>query len=112
MKKTITVAIDFSKFPAGRFLQDGRYSGQRFREQYLFPELMAGNELEILLDDVEGYGSSFLEEAFGGLIREGVSPQIVKSNLTCVSELPSLIDEINFYIDEAIREKQTEAALG
>jgi hypothetical protein len=25
----------------------------------------------VVIDDVEGYGSSFLEEAFGGLVRKG-----------------------------------------
>ena len=66
----IRVAADFSRTPAGRYRTDGPWSGEAFREDHLAPALRGGNQKVIVyLDDVEGYGSSFLEEAFGGLVR-------------------------------------------
>lgn len=35
------------------------------------PLLKENDVVEVVIDDAEGYGSSFLEEAFGGLIRKG-----------------------------------------
>lgn len=67
----IYVAKDFSTAPTGRFYGDGPYSGERFREELLIPALDSGDKLEIKIDDTSGYGSSFLEEAFGGLVRKG-----------------------------------------
>lgn len=67
---TIKIAEDFTKFPAGRFFTDGDFSGERFREDFLTPALKEYDKVVLLLDGVKGYGSSFLEEAFGGLVRE------------------------------------------
>jgi hypothetical protein len=65
----LSIAKDFSAFPAGRERKDGPYSGERFREEILMPRLESSESLEIDLDGTMGYGSSFLEEAFGGLVR-------------------------------------------
>lgn len=67
----IEVAKVFSPFPAGRFYSDGPFSGQRFREEVLVPVLQKGEPVTVSLAGVRGCGSSFLEEAFGGLIRLG-----------------------------------------
>lgn len=67
----ITIAEDFSENPAGRFRTDGPFSGEYFREDFLVPKLKDADELVIVLDGTRGYGSSFLEEAFGGLVRNG-----------------------------------------
>lgn len=97
----INIARDFSRFPAGRFLSDGPFSGEAFRNQYLLPVLRSGEAIvTIELDGVRGYGSSFLEEAFGGLVREGYTPEQVKSAFKLISEDLSLIDEINEYVDQ------------
>jgi hypothetical protein len=67
----LSVAKDFSEFPAGRHLDDGPHSGERFREEFLVPGLKSdGPIVEVDLDGTMGYGSSFLEEAFGGLVRK------------------------------------------
>ncbi len=68
--KKISVAKDFSKFPAGRYLSDGPASGQAFRDTLLAPALLTGEPVEVDFEGTVGYGSSFLEEAFGGLVRE------------------------------------------
>lgn len=68
MVTEIHIAKDFSKTPVGRYRTDGPDSGERFREDYLVPNLKKG-DVVIVLDGTEGYPSSFLEEAFGGLLR-------------------------------------------
>ncbi|MBC8269432.1 MAG: STAS-like domain-containing protein [Rhodospirillaceae bacterium] len=102
MKTVIDVAKDFSPYPAGRYVDDGPYSGEAFREQNLVPALREGEKVIIQLDGSEGYGSSFLEEAFGGLVRGGYfSAQELNELLSIVSDDIALIDEIRAYINSA-----------
>jgi hypothetical protein len=60
---------------------DGTYNGERFRKEVLVPALRAAIEigpsqkLIIDIDGVRSFGSSFLEEAFGGLVRTGAFTQ-------------------------------------
>lgn len=105
MMKTISIANDFSVFPGGRTPEDGPYSGQEFRDNFLMPLFEKDEEAMIDFDNVRGYGSSFLEETFGGLIRKGISKGKVKKILRFHSKKPSIIEEINQYIDDAA-EKQ------
>ena len=68
----IIVAEDFYRRPAGRYRNQGTYTGEAFREDILLPNLEKLTLDEKLLVDFAGVsmtGSSFLEEAFGGLIR-------------------------------------------
>ena len=62
-----------------------------------------GNELLVDLDGAAGYGTSFLEESFGGLIRDNkVSYKDLKKVLKLKSdEDPTYIEEINQYIEDA-----------
>ncbi len=68
---TIEIARDFSPVPAGRLKTDGRFSGEAFREHLLRILGDSPSKIRIILDGAEGYGSAFLEEAFGGLVRKG-----------------------------------------
>lgn len=95
----VNVARDFSKYPAGRYNEDGPASGQAFRDKFLIPALKESRTLTIQLDGTRGYGSSFLEEAFGGAVREGYKPEIVKQAFKLISEDKSLVEEIQDYID-------------
>jgi hypothetical protein len=98
----ISVARDFSRFPAGRFIDDGPYSGQAFRDRLLAPLLEQGKDVEIDLDGVLGYGSSFLEEAFGGLIRRGFRADQLLARLRFKSSSdPTVEREIKGYIKHA-----------
>ena len=97
----INIAQDFSRYPAGRFKDDGPASGQAFRETFLMPALESKTSLIIELDGTRGYGSSFLEEAFGGAVRAGYKPEVVKESFQLISSDNSLIEEINYYIDHA-----------
>ena len=65
---TIRVASDFSPTPGGRFRSMGPKSGEEFRD-LIATYLFQNKPVTVVLDGVEGYGSSFLEEAFGGLAR-------------------------------------------
>jgi len=102
---TIRVAQDFSRHPAGRTKSDGPFSGELFRQKFLVPALRAGERLLVILDGARGYGSSFLEEAFGGLVRkEGFPRELVEQSLEIQSADVSLTAEIREYIHEAIPE--------
>lgn len=103
---TINIATEFSRYPAGRFLTDGPFSGEKFRDELLIPLLEKLDEdavLEIKLDGARGYGSSFLEEAFGGLFRKLKSftlEQFLKKVKLNTSD-PSLEEEIIEYVTKA-----------
>lgn len=87
--KTVDIDIghDFSDVPSGRFPEDGDFNGQRFRKEFLVPALRSADRVRVNIDHTEGYGSSFLEEAFGGLIRwEGFSKAELDSLLIIISE--------------------------
>lgn len=63
----ISVARDFSLHPGPRFVRQGPFSGEAFRAVLL--DLLARHEkIYVDLDGTSGFGSSFLDEAFGGLI--------------------------------------------
>lgn len=79
--KTIKIATDFTDTPLGRYPSDGPFSGQRFRDEFLAPALRANDEVIVDIDNAEGYGSGFLEEAFGGLIRIGFTLHDIQKKL-------------------------------
>jgi hypothetical protein len=99
--RRINIGKEFSRFPAGRFIEDGPASGQKFRDEVLVPALVRGESLVIEMDDALGYGSSFLEEAFGGLVRAGYSAVDVLRCIEIISFDSSLVDEVVSYIKEA-----------
>ena len=73
---SVVRVADHAPAPGGRFVKDGPFSGEWFRENILTPALLDAiahqEPLTVELDGVAGYGSSFLEEAFGGLVRRGI----------------------------------------
>lgn len=91
----INIAKDFSAFPAGRYRTDGPNSGERFLEEFLLPELgKAVKAKQKLLIDLEGLkvcGSSFLESAFGGIVRVNKFPkEIILRTIEVVNTSPEL----------------------
>ncbi len=72
---SIDIAERFSRYPSGRVEADGPNNGQKFRDKILVPaleEVLEKQNLTTLVVDIDGcrsLGSSFLEEAFGGLSR-------------------------------------------
>lgn len=97
---------DFSKFPGPRYKKLGKFSGEEFRESVLIPAINDGvDDLEINLDGVFGYGSSFLEEAFGGLVRAGFKADTMRKLISNISSKdPSLIVEIKGYVESQLNE--------
>lgn len=103
---SITIAAELVDLPGPRYRDQGKGSGEDFRERLLKPKFLkareAGEQLLIELDGVEfGYPTSFLEEAFGGLAREyGI--EAVQETLVFESrEEPMLEEEIRRYIQSA-----------
>ncbi|MBS5375719.1 STAS-like domain-containing protein [Bilophila wadsworthia] len=99
--KTISIAKDFTPYPGGRIPADGPHSGQEFREKFLMPIFETEEKIEIIFDGVWGYGSSFLEESFGGLVRRGIPKEKIYKQITFISKKESIIEEVKRYIDSA-----------
>ena len=104
---SISIAREFSITPGPRYKSEGDFSGELFRETILLPRfqeaLASGSRLHIDLDGAEGYSTSFLEEAFGGLARCLRSSASVLEVLDLTSsDEPYLVDEIKAYIIEAL----------
>jgi len=103
----LKLAEKFSRTPGPRYASEGNHSGEDFRKNVLYPAYEAavteGNVLVVVLDGTCGYGTSFLEEAFGGLIREnGIPLASLNQNLRIVSEEePDLLKEVAEYMDVA-----------
>lgn len=103
----IIIAKDYSKTPGPRYISEGPFSGEDFRKTVLCPKIKEAIEinepLTIVLDGAHGYGTSFLEEAFGGLIREDHIPyeQIISTIEITSEEEDYLIDDIMQYLRDA-----------
>ena len=103
----LSIAKEFTTAPGPRYIREGKHSGEAFRVSLLLLRVReaidAKEKLTIDLDGTSGYGTSFLEEAFGGLIRYNSFTlnqldALLEFNST---EEPDLIDEINEYLREA-----------
>lgn len=102
MTKTIRLATDFSPFPFGRYPSHGEWNGQRFRDEWLAPALKSGEQVKVDLDGARGLSPSFLEEAFGGLVRIGFAAKDLSARLQIKSDRdPSFVDTIFGYIRDA-----------
>lgn len=102
MKITINIAEEFTRSPAGRHISDGPFSGEKFRQEFLLPALQNGSDVEVNLSGTLGFGSSFLEEAFGGLVRYcGLLASDLKKRLNIISPVKTYEQRIWRYINEA-----------
>jgi len=101
------VSKEFTPTPGPRFIDEGEFSGELLRKNYLLPligeAIKNGVKLKVDLDGTHGYLTSFLEEAFGGLIREDrISFHDLKKYLEIIStEEPYLKEDIDEYLQEA-----------
>ena len=107
----INVVKEYTDKPGAKYESQGSNSGQKFRDTILYPkfiETIEKNETLIVnLDGGYGYGSSFLEETFGGLVRRLKKEN--NDNYKRVSEIVIIsndnktwIEKIKGYIKEAI----------
>ena len=68
--KHIDIGREFAKHLGARYREDGKNSGQQFREEVLEPAFADHDLVVIALDSIGGYSASFMEEAFGGVVRK------------------------------------------
>ncbi|KCX73884.1 hypothetical protein J567_4103, partial [Acinetobacter baumannii 754286] len=67
------------------------------------PAVRTHDIVEINFDGVRGYGSSFLEEAFGGFIRETKMSLVEFFNkVKIITQDPLLEQEIKGYLEEEV----------
>lgn len=110
MTKILKIATEFSDTPGPRYKTEGPYSGEIFREEVLYPQFQeivsSGSKLVVDLDGTQGYGTSFLEEAFGGLIRNNhLEYNLILEKVEFISkEEPYLVDDIMEYLKAAADE--------
>lgn len=104
MQLRINIAEDFSPTPGARYSSEAAFSGEEFRTNILAPKLkdaIANSEtLVIDLDGSCGYGVSFLDEAFGGLIRvDKFKLRDILRHVKFISDDdPAYIEEISTYL--------------
>ncbi len=107
-KKTINISRDFSPYPAGRYKNDGKYTGEGFRDNFLKKALKNNDVVTVELDGTLGYGSSFLEEAFGGLVREdNFTEEDLSKKLILEGNRKSITESIWGYIHDAQLQKNS-----
>ncbi len=101
----IKLSTDFSDTPGGRLIEEGEYSGELFRDTLLiqkFEEAEQNNDyLEIDFDDCYGVGTSFLEEAFGGLVRHYSKKGVMDRIRIVAVEDETIPGNIKKYVEEA-----------
>ncbi|WP_314346143.1 STAS-like domain-containing protein [Haemophilus parahaemolyticus] len=101
--KELHVITQFSKSPYARYSSEilpGQEdtSGQHFREKFLAPQLIEAiknqDKLKVVLTGYNRYARSFIDEAFGGLIRETrlTYNDIVKHLEIIHDNLPSIVE--------------------
>ncbi|MCW9737686.1 STAS-like domain-containing protein [Morganella morganii] len=91
-QKIITIVKDFSKKPYGRYFADGDSSGEEFRKKILAPALKQFDQVIVDLTGYNRYGRSFIDEAFGGLIRDEnfSKPELDRKLKYIHQDLPSI----------------------
>lgn len=92
-----SIAKDFSPNPGPRYKRQGANSGEALRRRLLEVLEKTDGEVIIDLDGTKGIGSSFLDEAFGGLVRWN---RKAKDDLLRRFKFQSRVDPS--YIDEIV----------
>ena len=82
----IRLASDFTRHPGPRYKRQGPYSGELFRAS-LLSALARSDVVLVDLDGTTGIGSSFIGEAFGGLVsKEGFTKAEIRRRLRIKSD--------------------------
>ena len=97
---TLSVARDYSRTPGPRYRWQGPFSGEDFRD-LLIEKLRFADKVIIDLDGTRGYGSSFIDEAFGGLVR--ISKKIGWTKPAILERIDILAKEDLSYRIEALQ---------
>ena len=108
----IKILKDFTYTPGPRYIHEGPHSGEEFRRNILLDAMKlaieANKTLTVDLDGTAGYGRSFLEESFGGMIRvDSVPFDEIISHLEIISEEePEWKTKIEGYLRKADAERK------
>jgi len=98
------------EYEGPRFIKLGPFSGEEFREKYLSTWLNTLDEQDKAIIDFEGtkmYSPSFLEESFGGVIRNANSEKEAENNrkklkiVEFINIDPDWGKKLNSYIEKA-----------
>jgi len=101
IERKIVIATDFSTEVHGRYRKDHEFNGTRFRNQVLLPALRGADKVSVDLNGLS-YGSSFLDEAFAGLVLYGYyDERTLRQKLSWEHKLQSTRDRIDQYLREA-----------
>ena len=107
--RTFSIARDFSRHAGPRLSRHGTNSGEDLRR--LLADLLESHQgpMTIDMDGTNGMGSSFIDEAFGGLVREdGMDGRALLRRLRFSSILdPSYAECANRSIESAMRTLET-----
>lgn len=99
----ICISKEYSETLGARYIDEGEFSGEDFRENFLIPRFVAASNegRQIIIDLDGGYGNpvSFLEEAFGGLARKYGTDRVLAVLKFISSDEPSQVDDILSYIN-------------
>lgn len=102
----VNIASDFTSAPGARIYSDGPFSGQEFYEKLLKKQfelaIKEGVKLKVILDGVEGYTSSFINEAFSLLGNEFDSDLVWNTLIIVSNETPKYIQKVK----ESVYEKR------
>jgi hypothetical protein len=98
VKDRIVIASDFTTTPGARYRKDGEFSGEEFLEVILLPRfekaVNGGYIIEIDLDRVWGYPSSFVSGSFGKLSVSKGSDLVLKHLIFKSLENPMRLEKI------------------
>lgn len=101
----INIVNDFSDAPGGRLIKEGENSGEKFRKEILSPKYKEatekGEDLIIYFDGSFGYSPSFLDESFGGLVRERKERGILNNIKIISNDDLSVERKIKQYVKDA-----------
>lgn len=96
---------DHMKYPGPRYKCLGPFSGEAFRDDVIWPLFSVDPDLVVDLSDVSGFGSSFLHEAFFGLIEkyslERKDVAFLMENIVC-REDSTIVEEVREYMNDAL----------
>lgn len=102
IKDKIIIATDFATTPGARYRKDGAFSGEQFLEEILinkFEKAVEGNYiLQIDLDKVWGYPSSFVSGSFGKLSIAKGADLVLKHISFKSDENPVRLEKVIFEI--------------
>ncbi|MGY2215727.1 STAS-like domain-containing protein [Pseudomonas sp. SDO558_S425] len=103
MKPEITLVVSkYTDMPIGRNELDGPKNGKDYREKYLLPALKEYQVVKVDFNGTLGTTPSFLEELFGGVVRERhLTAAELISRVPVIYKFESVKNNVVKYITEA-----------